>query len=181
MRTSQPRIQPLEPDQWDADTAKFMERFDNVLNIFKTLINHPELMRRWMVFANHVLGKSTLAFRERELLILRIGYLCQAGYEWGQHVLIAQAGGVSDDDIRRVKQGPDAEGWSEIDRALIKATDELHDDAHISDATWQALAEHYDDKQMMDIVFTVGQYNLVSMALNSFGVQADPGLPGFDF
>jgi len=180
VRTSQPRIQPLEPDQWDAETAQFMERFDNVLNIFKTLTNHPKLMRRWMVFANHILGKSTLAFRERELLILRIGYLCQAGYEWGQHVLIAQAGGVSDDDIRRVKQGPDAEGWSEIDRALMKATDELHGDAHISDATWQTLAGHYGDQQMMDIVFTVGQYNLVSMALNSFGVQADPGLPGFD-
>lgn len=180
MRTSQPRIQPLEPDQWDPETAQYMERFDNVLNIFKTLSNHPELLRRWLVFGNHILGKSSLPFRERELLILRIGYLCQAGYEWGQHVLISQAGGMSDDEIRRVKQGADAEGWSEVDRALIRATDELHGDAHISDATWQALAEHFDDKQMMDIVFTVGQYNLVSMALNSFGVQADAGLPGFD-
>lgn len=181
VRTTQPRIAPLEPDQWDADTTQFMSRFDELLNIFKTLANHPDLMRRWLVFANHVLGKSTLPFRERELLILRIGYLCRAGYEWGQHVLIAQAGGVSDEDIRRVKEGPDAPGFSDLDRLLMRATDELHEDAHVSDATWQALSEHFDTKQMMDIVFTVGQYNLVSMALNSFGVQPDEGLPTFDF
>jgi 4-carboxymuconolactone decarboxylase len=180
VRTTEPRIEALGPDQWDADTAAFMDRFDNLLNIFKTLTNHPDLMRRWMVFANHILYKSSLPFRERELLILRIGYLCQAGYEWGQHVLIARQGGIPDEDISRVKRGPEAEGWSEVDRLLMQATDELHHDAHVSDATWEALSAHFDTRQMMDIVFTVGQYNLVSMALNSFGVQPDDGLPTFD-
>jgi alkylhydroperoxidase family enzyme len=137
-------------------------------------------MKRWMVFANHILGKSTLPVRERELVILRIGYLCRSGYEWGQHVLIARRAKITDDEIRRIKVGPDAKGWSEADRLLLKATDELHSDAHVSDATWNGLAKHFSTQQLMDIVFTIGQYNLVSMALNSFGVQADPGLPGFD-
>ena len=75
---------------------------------------------------------------------------------------------------------PDAKGWSDADRLLLKATDELHADAHVSDATWKGLPKHFNTQQLMDIVFTIGQYNLVSMALNSFGVQADPGLPGFD-
>ena len=150
------------------------------LNIFKTLANHSGLMKRWMVFANHILGKSTLPVRERELIILRIGYLCKSGYEWGQHVLIARRAKMSDDEIRRIKEGADAKGWSEADRLLLKATDELHADAHVSDSTWQGLAKHFNTQQLMDIVFTIGQYNLVSMALNSFGVQPDPGLPGFD-
>ena len=63
---------------------------------------------------------------------------------------------------------------------LLQATDELHSDAHIIDATWQGLLAHYNTQQMMDLVFTVGQYNLVSMALNSFGVQLDDGVPGWD-
>jgi len=62
----------------------------------------------------------------------------------------------------------------------LLATDELHGDAHISDTTWAGLAKHFSTKQLMDLVFTVGQYNLVSMALNSFGVQLDEGLPGWD-
>jgi 4-carboxymuconolactone decarboxylase len=62
---------------------------------------------------------------------------------------------------------------------LLKAVDELHNDSFISDETWNALTQTYDTKQMMDLVFAVGQYNLVSMALNSFGVQLDPGLEGF--
>ncbi|MDZ7824842.1 MAG: carboxymuconolactone decarboxylase family protein [Gammaproteobacteria bacterium] len=155
-----------------------MDRFgDEPLAIFRTMANHPDLLKRWLVFANHVLGKSSLPERERELLILRIGWLCRAGYEWGQHVLIGRDCGLSEEEIQRLKQGPDAAGWSAADADLLRAVDELHADAFITDATWARLAERWSTQQLMDLVFTVGQYNLVSMALNSFGVQPDPGLP----
>jgi alkylhydroperoxidase family enzyme len=91
-------------------------------------------------------------------------------------VRIAKDSGMREDEIARVARGADAPGWSELDRALLRATDELHRDAFISDTTWQALSAHLDTQQLMDLVFTVGQYNLVSMALNSFGVQPEPGL-----
>lgn len=183
MRLKEPRIKALSEEEWDDEAKALLKPFVDrgwVLNIFRTLANHPDLARRWMVFANHILGKSTLAVRERELVILRIGYLCQSGYEWGQHVLIAREAGMTDEEIRSCKTGPDTPGLSELDRLLLKATDELHEDAHVSDATWQALTGYLSEKQLMDLVFTVGQYNLVSMALNSFGVQADEGLPGWD-
>jgi 4-carboxymuconolactone decarboxylase len=183
MRLDKPRVAPLEPDQWSEQAREVMAPFaqrGNALNIFKTLAHHPDLMRRWLVFANHVLGKSTLGVRERELVILRIGWLCRAGYEWGQHVLIARQAGMSDEEIRSAKTGPETPGLSQLDRLLLQATDELHADAHIADGTWQALAAFLTTQQLMDLVFTVGQYNLVSMALNTFGVQADEGLPGWD-
>ncbi len=183
MRLSEPRVPALAESEWDEKAQQllkpFVERGD-VLNIFRTIANHPDLGRRWMVFANHVLGKSTLPLRERELVILRIGYLCRSGYEWGQHVLISRRAGMTDEEIRSAQTGPDTPGLSELDRLLLQATDELHGDAHISDETWAGLEKHLDRQQMMDLVFTVGQYNLVSMALNSFGVQADEGLPGWD-
>lgn len=183
MRLDEPRIAPLEADQWDESAQELMQPFvsqGRIFNIFKTLSNHPDLARRWMVFANHILGKSTLSLRDRELVILRIGYLCQSGYEWGQHVLIAREGGMSEEEIRSCKTGPETPDIPDLDRLLLQATDELHADAHISDNTWKSLSEHYSTQQMMDLVFTIGQYNLVSMALNSFGVQADEGLPGWD-
>jgi alkylhydroperoxidase family enzyme len=149
-----------------------------ILNIFRTLAHHPKLMKRWLVFGNHVLAKSTLAPRERELVILRTGYRCRAGYEWSQHVEIARASGLSDEEIDRIARGPDAPGWSDLDRALLRASDELHDDQFVSDATWAELSAHYDTQQLMDLVFAVGQYTLVSMALNTLGVQLEPGAPG---
>ena len=183
MRLSAPRIAPLEADQWNATAREAMVPFvaaGSDFNIFKTMTQHPDLMRRWLVFANHVLFKSTLAKRERELVILRIGYLCRAGYEWGQHVVVAREAGMSDDEIRSAQTGPTTPGLSDLDRLLLSATDELHADAFVSDVTWAALARLLDTQQLMDLVFTVGQYNLVSMALNSFGVQPDPGLPGWE-
>ena len=183
MRLTEPRIPALAESEWDEKAQQILKPFverGRVLNIFRTIANHPDLGRRWMVFANHVLGKSTLPVRERELVILRIGYLCRSGYEWGQHVLISREAGMTDEEIRSARTGPDTPGLSELDRLLFQATDELHGDAHISDETWRALEKHLNRQQMMDLVFTVGQYNLVSMALNSFGVQADEGLPGWD-
>ncbi|MCC5873361.1 MAG: carboxymuconolactone decarboxylase family protein [Gammaproteobacteria bacterium] len=179
MRLSKARVPALSREEWNEDAQSIMAKFggSEPLNIFKTLCNHPELLRRWLVFANHILGKSTLPPREREILVLRIGWLCQAGYEWGQHVLIGRDCGLTDTEIQRIKAGPDADGWSSVDRALLEAVDELHADAHISDATWAKLAETWSTEQLMDVVFTVGQYNMVSMVLNSFGVQPDPGLP----
>ena len=183
MRLDKARLEPQEADAWDDDVKAIMAPFvrDGAdYNIFKTLTHHPDLMRRWLVFANHVLFKSTLGLRERELVILRIGYLCKVGYEWGQHVQVARKAGMSDAEILTTKSGPDTPGIPELDRLLMQATDELHADCHISDATWSALEQHLDKQQLMDLVFTVGQYNLVSMALNTLGVQPDDGLPDWD-
>ncbi|MEM7541401.1 MAG: carboxymuconolactone decarboxylase family protein [Pseudomonadota bacterium] len=180
MRLSEPRVHPQQADQWNAKAAECMKPFvenNKADNIFKTLTNHPDLMKRWMVFANHILFKSTLPAREREILILRIGYLCKAGYEYNQHVAIARECGMSEDEIAMSRTGPDTAGISELDKLLLSATDELHADAFITDGTWKALSEHFSTEQMMDVVFTVGQYNLVSMALNSLGVQLDAHLP----
>lgn len=179
MRLSEPRVPtlPADPEQWDAETRAVLEPLTRgggrLLNIFRTLANHPKLMKRWLVFGNHVLGKQTLPVRERELVILRVGWLCRSEYEWSQHVVIARASGLSDEEIERIAEGPDAAGWRAEDAALLRAADELRTDAFISDATWSELSKRWDTKQLMDLVFTVGQYNLVSMALNTLGVQLE--------
>jgi 4-carboxymuconolactone decarboxylase len=178
LRPTRPRIEPIAEEDLPEGSRVSLDG-GPTLNIFRTLAHHPDLTRRWNVFGAHVLGKSTLPSRERELVILRIGWLCRAVYEWGQHVAIGKRCGLEDDEIRRIAVGPDADGWSELDRVLLRATDELHADACISDAAWTELKSHYDTRQLMDLVFTVGQYNLVSMALNTFGVQPEDDLAGF--
>ena len=161
----EPRIPPLA----SADGA----------NITRTLANHPDLAEAWLTFARYVLGNSTLPPRERELLILRIGYLRGSEYEWGQHTRIGREAGLAEDEILRVIEGPEAVEWTPFDRALLRAVDELHRDSEIGDATWDHLATRYDTKQLMDVVFTVGQYNLVSIALRTFRVPLDEGVEGF--
>ena len=172
-------LSPLPADEWDDELSPLRTANSTPLNIFGTLAHHPKLMKRWLVFGNHVLAKSTLPARDRELLILRTGWRCRAPYEWAQHVVIARASGVTDDEIRRVIDGPEADGWDPFDAHLVRAVDELHDDACVAEPTYRAIADRYDDQQMLDLVFTVGQYHLVSMALNSFRVARDDTLTDF--
>jgi 4-carboxymuconolactone decarboxylase len=160
----------------EADTAAKNRLVGRDLNIFRVMMNHPKLTRRWTVFAGHVLQKQTVPLRERELLILRIGWLNQAEYEWAQHVEIAKRSGISEAEIERIKQGPGA-GWNVHEAALLQAADDLFENSVVSDQTWATLSVDFSTEQMMDMVFTVGQYNMVSWALNSFGVPLDDFLP----
>ena len=185
MRLGKPRVPPVPQAQWTDEQREIMAPMvsgkglgGQATNIFTTFLNHPKLMKRWLVFANYVLFKSTLTARDRELAILRVGWLCQSGYEFGQHVLIARQAGISDAEIERLKSGHEAPGWSDTDRAILKSTDELHDDAFIADATYALLMRCYSTEQIMDLVFVVGNYTLVSMALNTLGVQLDASIEG---
>jgi alkylhydroperoxidase family enzyme len=171
-----PRLAPKPSAEWDDETRALIG--DNPINIFATLAHHPKLMKRWMVFGSHVLAKSTLPARDRELLILRTGWNCRAPYEWGQHVAIGRATGIADDEIERIAAGPDAPGWDAFDATLLRAADELHGDQSLSDATYAAISARYDTQQLLDLVFTVGQYHLVSMALNTLRVERDDGVTG---
>jgi alkylhydroperoxidase family enzyme len=182
MRLTKPRVEPLPEAEWTPEIREILPRAvgnGRILAIFTTLARHPKLLKRWLVFGNHVLFKSTLGPRERELAILRVGWLCRSEYEWGQHAVIGRAVGLRDDEIQRVMLGPDASDWTELEALVLRATDELHHDKMISDATWNALSEHYSVEQLMDLIFAVGQYTLVSMALNSLGVRLDRGIVGF--
>lgn len=182
MPLAQPRIPPLPQSEWGDETAELLEslrRDGHVYNIFATLARHPQLLKRWLVFGGHVLAKSTLPAREREIAILRMGWLCRAEYEWGHHVAIGKQAGLSDDDIKRIAEGPEAAGLDPFEATLLRAVDELHADSFISDPIWKALAERYNTQQLLDLLFAAGQYKLVSMVLNSLGVQLEEGFAGF--
>ena len=186
------RIQPLLPEQWPDQMREALaalrppdprhplppRRDDRpkALNALGTLARHPQLARAFHTFNGHVLFGSTLSPRQRELLVLRVAAVRGSDYEWAQHAFLARDAGLGDDDIARIAVGPEASGWSSLDRAMVRAVDELVSDALISDSTWSALAGELDEQQLMDLVFTVGAYEVLAMAFRSFGVGLDADL-----
>jgi 4-carboxymuconolactone decarboxylase len=176
------RIAPLEADELDDVQRELLGPTrsgpaDSADHLYRTLVRHPGLFRRWVPFAGKLLA-GKLAGRYRELLILRTGWRCQAAYEWGQHVIIGRRAGLGVEEIERVKLGPDAAGWSAHDAALLRTADELHDTSRLSDATWAELAATYDHRQLVEILMVVGHYHMVSYVLNGLGIQREPGVPG---
>ncbi len=178
MRLSAPRIKPVDLDNLDADQREVLSPFlarGGVLNIFRTLANAPKALASFLAWGGYILSKrNVLPERDRELVILRTGFNCKSGYEWTQHVPIGIAAGLTAEECDRIKAGPDAEGWAERDRAMLRATDDLTRDFFVSEASWKAL-DFLTDDQKMHLVMSVGQYTQVSMMLNSFGIQLDAG------
>jgi len=185
VRLRKPRIEPVDLDRLDADQRAALEPFlaseggrvggGKILNIFRTLAHAPKALTAFLGWGNYILSKrNALSPRDRELVILRTGYNCRSGYEWTQHKRIGLDCGLSEDEIARIKAGPDADGWNDLDRAMLRATDELTTNHFVTDASWAALAQ-LGDKGRMDLVMTVGQYTQVSMILNSFGIQVEDG------
>jgi alkylhydroperoxidase family enzyme len=178
-----PRIGPLDADEWPEELAPIRDVVPDggsepvgSYNIFRTFARHPDLFQSWLPFAGRLLGGSMLPARDRELLILRTAVACRSSYEWGQHVRISLGLEIDRESIDRVPRGPDADGWTDHEAALLRAVDELHESSKLSDSTWATLAETYDERQLIEATVLVGQYHLVAFALNSFGVELDDGL-----
>jgi alkylhydroperoxidase family enzyme len=171
-----PRLAPLPPDERDDAARELLAQATRVggatVNIFATLVRHPGLFRRWLPFGGKLLA-GKLPARDRELLILRTGWLCGSEYEWAQHV--GNVGRARDYGLEPVNiaKGPDA-GWDAFEAAILRAADELYRDAVVSDATWKTLSGRFDEGLMMAAVFTASSYRATAMALNAFGVQLEP-------
>jgi AhpD family alkylhydroperoxidase len=186
------RIPPLAPGDWPAGMRDalaalrppeprhpFPERGGDRpkgLNVLGTLAHHPALTRAYHTFSGHVLFATTLSQHQRELLVLRVAAVRDCRYEWLQHVVLAGDAGLDGEDIARIAAGPDAAGWSPLERAMVAAVDELLAEARIADGTWEQLAGELDRQQLMDLVFTVGAYDVLAMAMLSFGVALDDDL-----
>ena len=179
MRLNHARIAPVPESEWNQEQSELvapMVARGPVLNIFRTMLNHPPALKGFLAWGSYILSRrNTLPPRQREIAVLRTGYLCRCGYEWTQHVPIGKHAGLSGAEIAAIKLGADAPGWSAADAVLIRACDDLHHDQFVSETTWRELGAHFSVRQCMDLVFTVGQYTQVSMLLNSFGVQLDEG------
>ncbi|HEX7322503.1 MAG TPA: carboxymuconolactone decarboxylase family protein [Mycobacterium sp.] len=173
-----PRVPVTGESDWDEQTKAVLDGLGR-LNIFAVLANHPDLLDSWLVFGKHILAGSSLPARERELIILRTGWLCRSEYEFGQHRLLGARAGLTEDEIVRVTAAEVDDGWSARERTLLLATDQLVAEHRLDDALWARLSADWSLQQTMDVVFAVGQYALVSSALNTFRVPLDEGLQGF--
>lgn len=146
------------------------------LNLLGLQAHHPPLTGAYNQLIGHLLYASTITARQRELLVLRVAALRDAHYLWEQHAESAGDAGIAGTEVERVESGPEAEGWSPVEAALLRAADELVQNARIADATWVILAGELDTQQLMDVVFTVGAYDLLAMALRTFEIELDDDL-----
>jgi len=176
MRTHRPRLTPVPDSELTDYQREVLAPLGESgrMNIFRTMVRAPKALKRFLVWGNYVLYLNNLRPRDREIVVLRIGYLCRSGYEWAQHVEIGLRSDLGADEIERIKRGAAAPGWTPAEASLLRAVDQLHDVHFIEDDAWTALRAHYTEAQCLDVIFTTTQYAQVSTILNTLGVQLDP-------
>jgi alkylhydroperoxidase family enzyme len=162
-----PRLELLSRPGWDEQTP----------NLLRAVAHHPHLLEPFLGFAAALAARGTLPRRTSELLALRAAWNCRSDFEWGHHARYALAAGCSEAEIDAVAAGPAAASWSEADRALLAAADELHARHAIADETWAALAAQWSPAQLVEIPFVVGQYTMLSMVAGALRVPLEEGLP----
>jgi alkylhydroperoxidase family enzyme len=182
-----PRIPPLTPEELGQDAVANMNSLrkgisatasNTVTDYVATMMRHPELYQTHVAVALKLFN-GTLTVRDRELAILRTGWLCQAPFEFGEHVKLGKRlASLSDEEIERVIQGSSAPSWSEHDRAVVRAAEGLHDDAMVSDETWAVLAESMNEKQLIELLMVIGHYQKVAFIQNSLRIRLTPDNPG---
>jgi 4-carboxymuconolactone decarboxylase len=189
---SRTRIQPLPRDEWGADAiAALRSAFDEstadrllatgpdaprMPNAFTMLMRHPALAGPFLTYNNLLLRTPAIEPRLRELMVLRVAFRTRSPYEWLQHVRLAPRWGITAAEIDAIADGTGAHPWSPLEADLLTATDELLDHHRIDDETWRRIAQHLDERQLIEVPFIVGTYTCLAMAFNSFGLELDPEL-----
>jgi alkylhydroperoxidase family enzyme len=192
MSATAPRIAPLPKDEWSEEAAAALraaygdqaaERLlsggpdvPRVPNVLTTMMRHPALAGPFLVYNAVLLNTPTLEPRLRELMILRVAWRTRSRYEWVQHVRIAAACGIAAQEADAIGRHGHAAGWTPLEADLLAATDQLLDGYRIDDATWARLADHLDERQLIEVAFVVGTYTGLAMAFNSLGLELDPEL-----
>jgi alkylhydroperoxidase family enzyme len=145
------------------------------LNILLQLAHLPKLLGPFLGFASALALQGLLSRRDHELVALRAIWHCRSDFEWGHHVAFAFAAGLSHDEIARIPAGPAHPTWSDADRALLEATDELSRTHTLCDATWAKLRSRLSDAELVELPLIVGNYTMLSMVANATGVPLEPG------
>jgi alkylhydroperoxidase family enzyme len=166
-------INIIKSKELEDPIKSFLRDKGTIFNVIGTMTRYRKLRLKWILMASHVTYNSSLPPRDKEILILRIAWLCRAKYEWDHHVLVGKRVGLSNDEINQIKIGSKAQGWNHFDATLLCAVDELHTNTFLSEKTWKTLTVQYNINQVMDLTFVVGAYNMLAMFLNSFGVQTE--------
>ena len=142
-------------------------------NLFTTLGRHRSLFRGWLSFARRLMPGGKLPRRETELVILRIAHLRHCEYERRHHVRLGRRAGLTDADLERVTEGASADGWSDRERALLRAVDELHETQDVSDATWSQLRRYLDERLLIELVLLVGQYEMLATTIAVLRIEPE--------
>jgi len=182
-----PRFAPLSEDEISDEARVLIHEIRTAFNIpddasipavSLITLRHPGMFRGQMSLGIELAGKGTIPDRERELAVLRLSLLCGAPFEWSEHVDIGRKFGVTDEEIERVTQGSSAEGWSEHDRAVLRAVEELVSDKCISNETWDTLAKSWNEQQLLEMPMLVGSYFMTALQQNTIRIQPKGG---FDY
>ncbi|MGW5384383.1 carboxymuconolactone decarboxylase family protein [Nocardia sp. NPDC003963] len=172
------RVPPLPAEEWDdeVDAAlrvmlpRRMRNPESASNALSTLVRHPALTKAFLTLNVHLLFRSTLPARLREVAILRVAHRRDCVYEWNHHREAALAEGITETEIEAIRHGA---ATGTLDQLILRAVDELDEKSNLSDATWDALCEQLDEYQRMDLIFTIGTYNTLAAAFNTFGVRSE--------
>jgi 4-carboxymuconolactone decarboxylase len=182
----QPRLAPVPFAEWDEETRTtllhFLRRPERYLSgapdappmpiVLEMFAHHLPLSASWLPFTDMLAGEdATLGAAQRELLILRVAWRTHSGYEWAQHNRMGSDAGLSAAQIDAVPEGPAAALWTSLERALLRAVDDMIDAHEVSDAAWVELATHFTPAQMFELLFVVGGYLCLATVLNSIGLQ----------
>jgi AhpD family alkylhydroperoxidase len=174
-----PRVAPLELEELNVATRGIAKAAELAVgggrppNVFLTLGRHPRLFAAWLTFAAQLMPRGSLPREDTELVILRVAWNARCRYEWDHHVRIGRKAGLDDATIERVAAGPDADGWSPRQLALLSAVDELQRDGLVSDPTWLRLSAHYDEKRLVEFLMLAGHYEMLAKAITSLGIQPE--------
>lgn len=178
-----PILPPVRQDELTDDMRAFLDKWTGGIfrgadsnPVLLTFAHHPKLADLFSQFNIHLLSSNTLPVKQRQIAIMRVAWVCKATYMWSSHLNTSVRCGLQPDMFRPIQVGAGDPYFTEFERVVIRATEELVNDRRVGAENWTALMSEWNNQQMLDFLFTVGAYVTVAGVMRSTGVQRNPDL-----
>jgi alkylhydroperoxidase family enzyme len=166
-----PRIQPVDPAAAPEPIRDALGHLPE-LNIFKTLAHAETAFRPFLRFGGAILGQLELDPKLREMAILQVARDAEAEYEWVQHVAIAGAVGVPDEQIAAIERG-DLDAFEEPERAVLELAAAVVAGPRVPDELFDRVRAHLDDRRIVELLLTVGDYLMLARVMTVLQIELD--------
>lgn len=164
---------PIPDQAWPPEIEHLRHGFAGKLNVYRVMAHSPALLESWQNFRNHIVLNSAISARERELVILRAAHLWKVNYEWTHHVARGKAVGMVDADFTALQRGSSDSRWTDSERALVAAAEDIVKDGFISPPVLSRLTSFFSKAQILDVIATIGLYRTLASLILTFDVPLE--------
>jgi 8-oxo-dGTP diphosphatase len=139
---------------------------------YRTMARRPEILKAFVPLYAAVAGPGSVDRRIKELVYLTCSYANECAYCTATHTASGKKSGITEEELQALQTEQD-HNFSELERSVIQYARELTRDADVEPETRDAVFQHFNDEQVVEITLVAAMANFTNRFNNGLSLKPE--------